>query len=79
MGKRIAGSVHEGINPFRAYGCVIAVCLDLAQGASDFEVEGGDGGVGGCDVGLEVVFRYVFWGDLFVVYIDPDLVWYFGV
>lgn len=47
------------------YVCVIAVCLDLPQGASDFEVEGGDGSVGGCDVGGEVFFGDVGGGDRF--------------
>lgn len=65
MGEGIAGSVYEGIDSFRAYGCVIAVCLDLAQGASDLEVEGGDGGVGSCDVGREVLFGDVGGGDGF--------------
>lgn len=57
----------------------MVVDFNLGYYAPDFEIEGGYGAVGGGDVGLEVVFRYVFWGDLFVVYIDPDLVWYFGV
>ena len=30
-------------------------------GAPDFEVEGGDGTVGGGDVGIEVSFGHIFW------------------
>lgn len=47
----IAGGVDESVDT-GAGGLVV--------GAADFEVEGGDGAVGGGDVGVEVSFRHIF-------------------
>jgi hypothetical protein len=65
LGQRVAGRVDEGVDALRDGVRRVGVDGRLAAGASDFEVEGRDGGVGGGDVGGEVVFCDVFWGDRF--------------
>lgn len=68
LGQRVAGRVDEGVDALRDGVRRVGVDGRLAAGASDFEVEGRDGGVGGGDVGGQVVFCDVFWGDRFSFY-----------
>ena len=52
LGDGIGGGVYEGVGAGSGY---------LVVGTADFEVEGGDGGVGGGEVGLEILLGDVVW------------------
>lgn len=57
---RVAGGVDESVD---------AGAGGLVVGAADFEVERGDGVVGGGDVGVEVSFRHIFWESFALFYV----------
>lgn len=61
--ERVAGRVDEGVDAVCSTAIPVSSFRQLVQGASDLEVEWGDGGVCGGDVGGEVGLRDVFGED----------------